>query len=159
MHVLHRIARVLALVLLLGAAGRSSADGLRLTGSVGVGDSYGHTYYTLGGRVGYDVAFGITPEVSLTFFRGATPTFVQLAPGLTWYVPLPFIRPYVGGFYAHEFVGDGFPDEDALGVRGGIGLLGLGPVSLNIGAAYERRLSCSASCDAWWPEASAGFGF
>ena len=53
----------------------------------------------------------------------------------------------------------GFPDQDALGVRAGIGLLGAGPLSINIGVAYERRLSCPADCDTWWPEASAGLSF
>jgi len=159
MNHVHRIVRVLAAVLTLALAGRTAAEGLRLGVSAGVGRAYDQTYYQLGGRVGYDVGFGLTPEVGLAYWGGATPSFVQLSPGLTWYFPLPVLRPYLGGFYAHDFVSDGLPDQDGIGVRGGIGLLGAGPLSINVGVAYERRLSCPADCDTWWPEASAGLAF
>ena len=159
MNRVHRIVRVLAAVLTLALAGRTAAEGLRLGVSAGVGRAYDQTYYQLGGRVGYDVGFGLTPEVGLAYWGGATPSFVQLSPGLTWYFPLPVLRPYLGGFYAHDFVSDGLPDQDGIGVRGGIGLLGAGPLSINVGVAYERRLSCPADCDTWWPEASAGLAF
>jgi hypothetical protein len=72
---------------------------------------------------------------------------------------LPFLRPYLGGFYAHDFASSGFPDQDSVGIRGGIGLAGAGPISLNVGIAYARRLSCPGDCDTWWPEASAGISF
>jgi len=159
MNHVHRIVRVLAAVLTLALAGSTAAEGLRLGVSAGVGRAYDQTYYQLGGRVGYDVGFGLTPEVGLAYWGGATPSFVQLSPGLTWYFPLPVLRPYLGGFYAHDFVSDGLPDQDGIGVRGGIGLLGAGPLSINVGVAYERRLSCPADCDTWWPEASAGLAF
>lgn len=154
-----RFARLVAAVLSLALAGRAAADGFRLGASAGVGSAYGHTYYELGGRLGYDVGFGLTPEIGLSYWGGSSPSFVQLSPGLTWYFPLPVLRPYLGGFYAHDFVSSGFADQDAIGVRGGIGLLGAGPLSVSIGVAYERRLSCSTDCDTWWPEALAGFTF
>lgn len=141
------------------AAPSSHADGVRLSASAGVGRAYDQTYYALGGRVGYDLGAGLTPELGLTLWGGATPGFVQLAPGLTWYVPLPTFRAYLGGFFAHDFVGSGFPDQDALGVRAGVGLAGAGPVGLSVGIAWARRLSCSADCDTWWPEAVAGVAF
>ena len=155
----HRIGRIVAAALMLTLASRTTAEGLRLGASAGVGRAYGQTYYQLGGRLGYDVGFGITPEMGLAYWGGASPSFWQLSPGLTWYFPVPLLRPYLGGFYAHDFVGSGLPDQDGIGVRGGIGLLGAGPVSVNIGIAYERRLSCPADCDTWWPEASAGVSF
>jgi len=154
-----RIGSVLALVLTLALADRAAADGLRLGASAGVGRAYGQTYYQLGGRLGYDVGLGLTPELGLNYWGGASPSFFQLSPGITWYLPVPVLRPYVGGFYAHDFVSSGFPDQDGIGVRGGIGLLGAGPLSIGIGIAYERRLSCPSNCDTWWPEASAGFAF
>jgi hypothetical protein len=150
---------VLATVLTLTLSGRASADGLVFGANAGVGSSYGHTYYEVGARLGYGLGMGLTPELGLAYWGGATPTFYQLSAGVTWYVPLPVIRPYVGGFYAHDFLSSGFSDQDGIGVRGGIGLLGLGPLSVNIGIAYERRLSCPADCDTWWPEASAGISF
>ena len=154
-----RIGRVLVAILTLALASPAFAEGLRLGASAGVGRAYGQTYYEVGGRLGYDLGFGVTPEIGLAYWGGATPTFYQLTPGLTWYFPLPLVRPYLGGFYAHDFVSSGFPDQDGLGVRGGIGLLGAGPLSINVGIAYERRLSCPADCDTWWPEASVGIAF
>jgi hypothetical protein len=159
MNHIHRIGRVLAVVFMLALADRTAADGLRLGASGGVGRAYGQTYYEVGGRLGYDLGFGLTPEVGLAYWGGASPSFVQLSPGLTWYFPVPFVRPYLGGFYAHDFVSSGFPDQNGIGVRGGIGLLGAGPLSVSIGVAYERRLSCSIDCDTWWPEALAAFSF
>lgn len=153
------IGRVLVAILTLAAATPAFAQGLRLGASAGVGRAYGQTYYEVGGRLGYDLGFGVTPEIGLAYWGGATPTFYQLSTGLTWYFPLPVLRPYLGGFYAHDFVSSGFPDQDGVGVRGGIGLLGAGPLSINVGIAYERRLSCPADCDTWWPEASVGIAF
>lgn len=156
---IHRIGRMLVAACALALASRTPAEGLRLGASVGVGRAYGQTYYEVGGRLGYDLVLGLTPEVGLAYWGGNTPTFYQLSTGLTWYFPLPVVRPYLGGFYAHDFVSSGFPDQDGIGVRGGIGLLGAGPLSVNLGVAYERRLSCPANCDTWWPEASAGIAF
>ncbi len=65
------------------------------------------------------------------------------------------VAPSWGTFYSHGFVNSGFPDQDA--VWGGLGLVGIGPVSINVGVAYERYPSCPADCDTWWPEATAGF--
>jgi hypothetical protein len=154
-----RTVLALAVLLSLAFAGRASADGVRVGASAGVGSAYGQIYYQVGARVGYELALGLTPEVGLAYWGGATPTFYQLSTGVTWYLPLPVFRPYLGGFYAHDFVSSGFPDQDSLGVRGGIGVLGTGPLSVNVGFAYERRLSCPANCDTWWPEASAGIAF
>ncbi len=154
-----RTARVVVAALTLSLAVPTAADGLRLGANAGIGRAYGQTYYELGGRLGYDVGFGLTPELGLAYWGGATPTFFKLSPGVTWYFPLPLLRPYLGAFYSHDFLSSGFPDQDGIGVRGGIGLLGAGPISIGVGIAYERRLSCSAACDTWWPEASAGISF
>jgi hypothetical protein len=78
-----RVGRVLAAALLLALASRSEAEGLRLGVSAGGGSAYGQTYYELGGRLGYDLGFGLTPEVGLSYWGGSSPSFVQLAPGLT----------------------------------------------------------------------------
>jgi hypothetical protein len=159
MNHVHRIGRVLGAALMLALASRTAADGLTLGATAGVGRAYGQTYYELGGRLGYDVGFGLTPEVGLAYWGGSSPSFVQLTPGITWYFPVPLVRPYLGGFYAHDFRKSGLPDQNGIGVRGGIGILGVGPVSVSIGVAYERILSCSIDCDTWWPEALASFSF
>jgi hypothetical protein len=156
-----RWGRVLVVVLWVTNAAPVKAEGFRLGASAGVTSTYNQTYFTLGGRLGYDVGFGVTPELGLTLWTGGTPSIVELSPGITWYMPLPVIRPYVGAFYSYQFVGSGYANQDAVGGRAGIGLFGAGPVSVSIGAAYKKLLSCpaNASCETWWPEAFAGVGF
>ncbi len=154
-----RIARAATAALLLATAARAAGADLRVSANAGAGFAYDQTYFALGGRVGYGLGFGFELTVGGDYWTGATPSIFKLSPGLTWYAPIPLLRPYVGGFYDHWFVGNGFPDEDALGVRGGITILSVGPASAGVGVAYERRMSCSRDCDTWWPEASAGFAF
>jgi hypothetical protein len=140
-------------------AARPAAAQIRIAGTAGLSSAYGHTYFSLGAHLGYEVALGLEPNIEAQWWTGQTPSVFKLAPGLTWYLPLPLIRPYLGGYYAHWFVGSGFSDQDALGLRGGIVLLSTGPASVAVGVAYEHTLSCSVNCDAWIPEASVGVTF
>ncbi len=137
----------------------SRADALTLQGIAGVGWARGNTYYSIGGGIGEQLALGLEPGVDGTYWGGSTPSFFKLSPRLTWYLPIPLVAPYVGAYYAHWFVGSGFPDADSVGGRAGLALLSLGPVSVRVGFAYERVLSCSAQCDSYGPEASIGLGF
>lgn len=156
-----RCGRVVVVAVLVAFAVPAKAEGFRIGASAGVASMYDQTYFGIGGRLGYDLGFGVTPELGATYWTGGTPTIFELAPGVTWYMPLPIIRPYVGAFYSHQFLGSGFSDQDAIGGRAGISLFGLGPLQLSVGAAYKKQLSCPAngSCDTWWPEAFAGIGF
>lgn len=154
-----RWCRLLLLAWFVAVAVPARADGFRLSGTAGMTSTFNQTYFTLGGRLGYDVAFGLTPEIGASWWTGGTPSIFSLSPGVTWYMPLPLVRPYVGAFYSHDFMSGGFPDQDALGARGGLALLGAGPLSVNVGVAYKRQMSCAASCDTWWPEATAGIQF
>ncbi len=151
--------RVLVVAVLVAMAAPTSAEGVRLGASAGVTSTRNQTYFTIGGRLGYDVAFGVTPEIGISAWMGGTPSIIEVAPGVTWYMPLPILRPYIGAFYAHDFVSSGYPNQDALGGRAGISLFGAGPVSVSVGAAYKKYLSCSIDCDTWWPEVFAGIGF
>jgi hypothetical protein len=156
---LRPVAALLAAALLLAAPGSARADGFRVSASAGAGSNFSQTYFTLGGTVGYGLGFGLELSLGGSYWLGATPAIFKLAPGLTWHMPLPLVRPYVGAFYDHWFVGGGFPDQNGIGARAGLTLMSLGPASVGAGVAYERLLSCSANCDVWWPEANASFSF
>ncbi len=151
------VAAAVAASLAAGAPAR--ADGLRVSATAGAGFYGGQNYVQLGGRVGYDVLLGLTPEVQGVAWFGATPEIFKLAPGITWYAPIPGVSPYVGAYYAHWVAGSGYPDQDALGGRAGLGLFSAGPAGLSIGVAYERLMSCSRDCDVWSPEVMASFRF
>lgn len=144
--------------LLLVTSSRAAAGDWRIGASAGVGVAFNRAYLTVGGLVGRELGLGFELVLKGDYWTANSPNMFKLAPGLTWHAPLPF-RPYVGGYYAHWFVGSGLPDSDALGLRGGINLLSLGPVGLDVGVAWERRLSCSDQCSSWWPEATASISF
>src|SRR5512138_1975194 len=126
-----RCGRVVVVASLLTLAVPATAEGFRIGASGGVASMYNQTYVGLGARLGYDLGLGVTPELGAAYWTGGTPTIFELAPGVTWYMPLPVIRPYVGAFYSHLFLGSGFPDQDALGGRAGISLIGMGPVQVS----------------------------
>ena len=153
----HGLLAAAAAVLLL-AAPRAEAQ-VHVGATAGAAYAFGQTYFTLGGHLGYDVGFGLEPNVEAQWWMGQSPSVVKVAPGLTWYLPLPLLRPYIGAYYARWIVSSGVSDQNAAGVRAGVAILSAGPLSATIGVAYERRFSCSVNCDTWLPEAGAGITF
>ena len=97
----------------------------------------------------------LAPNVELGYAFGSSPTLWTMRPGVTWYMPVPVFRPYVGTYYTHWFVGDGLADQNGIGGRAG---LSLGRV-LSLGVIYEHALGCSTNCDSWAPQLSAGYAF
>ncbi|HTP26572.1 MAG TPA: hypothetical protein VMK12_13085 [Anaeromyxobacteraceae bacterium] len=138
---------------------RHEAAGWRIGANAGVGSAFGQAYGYLGGTVGYELAFGLELDAMGSWWWGNTPGFGKVGPGLTWYLPIPLFRPYIGAYYAHWFVAGNVPDSDSVGGRVGVLLLSAGPTSLGVGAFYERRLSCSSDCDTWAPEINASITF
>jgi hypothetical protein len=122
-------------------------------GSVGTTFAYGETYGSANFGVGYLMRYGITPNAELGYAFGSSPSIWTLRPGVTWFLPVPVLRPYAGAFYTRFFVGDDEPDRNGFGARLGISLGRL----LSVGALYERALDCSENCDYWSPQISAGF--
>lgn len=121
-------------------------------GSIGTTFAYGETYASANLGVGYLMRGGITPNVEGSYMFGNSPTLLALRPGVTWFMPGPGARPYIGAYYTHWFVGDDRPDQDGVGGRVGFSL---GRV-LSLGVTYDRALGCSNNCDVWTPQISAG---
>jgi len=121
-------------------------------GSVGTTFAYGQTYGSANLGVGWLMPTGLAPNVEVGYAFGNTPTLWVLRPGLTWYMPLPFVRPYLGAYYTHWFVGSGQADQDGVGGRAGFAL---GRV-ISLGVTYDHLLGCSQYCDSWAPQISAG---
>jgi hypothetical protein len=114
------------------------------------------TYVVIAAGLGYALVGGLEANFGAAFWAGS-PAVAKIAPGLTWYAPIP-LNPYIGAYYAHWFISDHIPPENAIGVRFGL-MQQDGPVVLGVGFAYEHTLHCTAGCDALWPDVSAGVQF
>jgi hypothetical protein len=128
----------------------------RVAASLGAGSSYGHSYVLVGARVGYELVAGLALDLEGQYWGGQSPQMGKIAPGLTWYSPFRF---YAGAYYARWLVGSGLSDWNALGARAGVTLASRGPAMVAAGISYEKILSCTSSCESWWPEASVGVRF
>jgi hypothetical protein len=120
-------------------------------GSIGTTFAYGETYASATLGLGYRMRAGITPNVEGSYAFGASPTVWTLRPGVTWFMPVARLSPYVGAFYTHWFV-NGREDQNGLGGRAGVSI----GRALSLGVTYDRALNCSKNCDIWTPQISAG---
>jgi hypothetical protein len=83
---------------------------------------------------------------------GNSPTLWAVRPGVTWYTSIPVLKPYIGAYYAHWFVGGSQPDQDGVGGRLGVSIGRL----LSLGVTYDHALGCDTNCDIWTPQVTAG---
>jgi hypothetical protein len=95
---------------------------------------------------------GITPNVEASYMFGNSPTVWALRPGVTWFLPIRVLSPYIGAYYTHWFVSGDQPDQDGVGGRAGFSL----GRRISLGVTYDRALDCSSNCDIWTPMVSAG---
>ena len=129
--------------------------------SIGGGYSSGSgaSYFVLGAGFGYFVVDGLEAGLGGDVRLGSDPFVGTLTPRLTYYFhQIPFITPYIGGFYSHWFIGSGFEDLNSVGGRAGVVSVN-GPLLLSLGVVYERFLGCEYCGDDWYPELSIGFSF
>jgi hypothetical protein len=120
--------------------------------SLGTTFAYNQTYGSANVGAGYLMQHGIAPNVELGYAFGNSPTVWSLRPGVTWYMPVAMIHPYVGAHYSHWFVGGNLQDQNGIGGRAGFSL---GRV-ISFGLVYDHALDCNANCDIWAPQISAG---
>ena len=117
--------------------------------------AYGQTYASINVGAGWLMRNGLAPNVELGSAFGSTPTLWSVRPGVSWFLPIPGVQPFIGAYYTHWFVSDGFADQNGVGGRAG---LSIGSV-LAVGVNYDHVLSCNADCDSWTPVISAGYAF
>ncbi len=118
--------------------------------------AYGQTYGSVNVGAGWLMRNGLAPNVELGSAFGATPTIWSVRPGVSWFLPIPRVQPFIGAYYTHWFVGgDGYSDQNGVGGRAGVSI---GSV-LAVGVNYDHVLSCPKDCDSWTPVISAGYAF
>ncbi|MBA3503738.1 MAG: hypothetical protein M4D80_31120 [Myxococcota bacterium] len=133
--------------------------------SIGGGSTsnFDRRYFAIGGGFGYFVLDGLELGIAAVHQFGDGPSISQIQPRVRYVVqPLvgrfPLI-PYVGAFYNHWFIGDGYTDVDGIGGR--VGLIYLsGRLLLGLGVAVERTVSeCAEDCTAVYPDFSISLSF
>lgn len=155
----HIVLTLTTVVWLLGVSSPGLADPfeqgkVRVSLSGGTIHTYDSTYFVLGGGVGYFVLDGLELGLDGTHWFGGTPSVSKLSPGVQYFLYQldPFI-PYVGGFYKHWFVSDGYRDLDTLGGRVGLVFVVGSSLYLGVGAVHEVIVSsCSGDCSDTYPE-------
>ncbi len=125
---------------------------MNLSAAGGTTSNFGERYFAIGAGFGYFVLDGLELELAAVHQFGDGPSISKVSPAVRYVVqPLvgrsPLI-PYVGVFYNHWFIGDGYADVDAIGGRAGL-LYISGRVLLGLGIAAERTVSECIDNDCW----------
>lgn len=119
--------------------------------------AFGTSYFVVGGGLAYFVLPGVELGLSaLHEFSSDGPSISRVSPSLR-YVAQPLVGkwpviPYVGGFYAHDFIGDNFADQDSIGARAGFIFIS-GHAVLGLGLAVEHFVAgCQQDCTIEYPD-------
>src|SRR5690348_7997626 len=93
------------------APGPFAAGSPRLSVTAGTAWSSANTYIVLGVGIGYFLVDGLEVGLDYEAWVAGTPTLQRLSPEVRYvFYFVPTVKPYVGTFYRHTFVGSGFPD-------------------------------------------------
>ena len=151
---------LLALMALPGAAPAAARSGPFEAGSVrlslggGTVGHFGETYFMVAGGVAYYVVDGLEVGLEGEYWIGEDPTVSSVGPQVRYLLHfVPILKPYVGTFYRHWFVGDPYDDIDAVGVRGGAFIVTSGGSFFGGGVVREKIIStCDDNCSKTYPE-------
>lgn len=107
-------------------------------------------YFVAGGSFGYFVLDGLEVGVGGAKWFGPDPSIAVATPTLRFiaYMVPGSIKPFVGSFYRHWFIGEPFDDIDSVGGTAGI-VWYQGHVLLSVGATLEKTLTedvCGDDC-------------
>jgi hypothetical protein len=137
--------------------GPFSRGRLEISGMIGTTFLNNRSYLILGAGVGYYLVDGLQIGLGGSFWLLDSPFAATVTPALTYVLHfVPLLKPYVGGFFRHYFVGSNVTDFSSLGVRFGAYLVPAHSHSyFGLGAVYEAVLDCNTSvrsCDGIYPE-------
>lgn len=106
----------------------------------GAGSGFGNNYFIVGGGLGYFVAPGLEAGVDYEAWIGDDPSTQKVTPQLRYvFWKADPVKPYLGAFWRHTWLGGGWPDYDSWGGRLGIAYRSGGNY-LAVGVVHERYL-------------------
>jgi len=129
----------------------------------GYGTSFNRNYGIVGAGFGYYVADGLEAGLDYENWFGTSPSVNKVTPQLRYVLwKADPIKPYVGAFWRHTWLGSDWPNYDSWGGRAGIAYRSGGNY-LAIGVVHERyldndRLNFSDRSDTY-PEVSFWLSF
>lgn len=134
-------------VLLLAASAASAQDpgpfarGQKRVGFYGgVGSNFNQSYGIVGAGLGYYVADGLEAGVDFESWFGNSPSVNKITPQLRYvFWQGERLKPYVGAFWRHTWLGGGWPDYDSWGGRAGVAYRS-GNNYLAVGVVHERYI-------------------
>ncbi len=128
----------------------------------GVGSTLGQSYMILGAGFSYYIANGLAIGISGEGWILQDPTFWKISPDLRYtFWKMDKIKPYVGVFYRHTFVGGDFGNYDSWGGRAGVAYR-QGGSYVSLGVVYEEFWDSEDSLfdnSTTYPEISFWFSF
>ena len=106
----------------------------------GLGSSFGNDYGIVGGGLGYYLTDGLEAGLDFETWFGNSPSVNKLTPQLRYvFWKGEKIKPYLGAFWRHTWLGGGWPDYDSWGGRAGIAYRS-GRNYLAVGVVHERYI-------------------
>jgi len=160
------LALALGFSLLVGLPAVAQADpfdegSMRISVIAGTGGSFGNRHFVLGGGFYYYVIDGLELGLEGDHAFGGDPPTSKLSPGARYVLHfVPVLKPYIGGFYRHWFIGDDYPDWDTVGARAGAFWVSGGGSFIGGGVVHEVVVSdCNKYCSDTYPEIVLSFSF
>jgi hypothetical protein len=135
---------------------------LRIGIGLGFASSYSEDWMILGLGLGAFVLDGLEAHLDTTFWVIGDPFLATLTPGVRYVLHfVPKVKPYIGGFYRHYFVGNDNLDTDAIGGRVGIDFMTSQMSYFGAGMVYEHFLNTNlfSDQDQFYPEITFAFSF
>jgi len=133
----------------------------RVSAFLGAASGFENTYFMLGVGLGVFVLPGLEVGLQVDEWFGSAPNVTRVAPELKYVLNIiDSVKPYVGGFYRHWFVGSDVDDINTVGGRAGLIIVTSPHAYFSAGAAYERVINrCDINCSYWFPEVGLALAF
>lgn len=135
---------------------------IRISVAAGMSSAFGEQYFSLHAGGGYFVLDGLEVGLDVEQWIGPGPSMTKLSPETRYVFHfVPVVKPYLGAFYKHWFVGDGIPDVDTVGGRLGAFFAAFGGHAVIGGGVVGESVvsSCSEDCFSVYPELTFYFTF
>jgi hypothetical protein len=143
-------------------AGPFAEGSIRISAIFGVANQIDNTAFILGAGAGYYIVDGLELGLEGEYWINSEPSVSKVSPNaryVLWFVPV--LKPYVGTFYRHLFVGAPKDDMDSLGGRAGAFWVSGGGSYFGGGVVHEIYVKgCEVSdCSETYPEIMLSFSF